>query len=399
MTGTPGPVSKGLATASGGGEISSPQAGPGSAMEAARRLCASERLRERQLEMLPLSGPGAPWADVQGRQPGPSTTPEDLAELISSIASVGVLQPILVERLPGAELRLVAGERRLRAARWGAVNLPPSPHFEAIPALVCPGPLPEEERRIWQIAENLVRSDLGAGELAAALLFERCAVLTTRLVAAGATIPTDALALDEPLERFRALERVRLEAHLHHVGAPWEDVLARLGIQMGPDTARQLYRAFASLPAEVSAQMDAAGIALATRLAYLRLDRGCQGSARELWEAARLRGRPDLLAGAMAQRATRAGLSPPAALDAAERSRAGANRARARALGSEEVAELADPATVAAALSVLRDLVAQLRHGKGLSIYDEGTIRLCAQEILAQLPAEQLGKEPRREVG
>src|SRR5207253_798021 len=94
--------------------------------------------------------------------------------------------------------------------------------------------------------------------------FERCALLTTKLLAAGVAVPAHIGELDDALERFRALERLRLTAHLHRVGAPWEEVLARLGIQMGADTARQLYRAFTTLPPELSCEMDAAGITLAT---------------------------------------------------------------------------------------------------------------------------------------
>jgi hypothetical protein len=220
-----------------GGDLSSPPVQtPGSARDAARRLSASPWLSQRRLELLPLSGPGSVFSDVQGRRPGASTTPEDLAELVSSIASVGVLQPILVERLPDETLRLVAGERRLRAARWGAANLPPNPHFDVIPAVVCPGPLPEEDRRTWQIAENLVRVDLAPGELAAALVFERCAVLTTKLLTAGVPVPGSTVETEDPLQRFRALERIRLEAHLHKIGAPWEEVLGRLGIQPASST-------------------------------------------------------------------------------------------------------------------------------------------------------------------
>ena len=302
-----------------GGDLSSPpQQTPGSPLEAARRLSVSPWLSQRRLELLPLSGPGSVFAEVQGRRPGASTTPEDLAELVSSIGSVGVLQPILVERLPDEKLRLVAGERRLRAARWGATNLPPNPHFEVIPAVVCPGPLPEEERRTWQIAENLVRADLAPGDLAAALVFERCAVLTTKLLAAGVAVPRSTVETEDPLQRFRHLERIRLEAHLHKIGASWEEVLARLGIQLGADSARQLYRAFSSLPPEVSTDMDAAGISLATRLDYLRLDRGCRGAAREFWEAVKERGRPELLPGALRRRLEQPGLDAAAALGAAE---------------------------------------------------------------------------------
>ncbi len=66
-------------------------------------------------------------------------------------------------------MKLAAGERRLRACRWGAVNRPDNPHFAALPAVVCPGPLPDEERRIWQLVENLARESLRPGELAAAV--------------------------------------------------------------------------------------------------------------------------------------------------------------------------------------------------------------------------------------
>jgi hypothetical protein len=66
-----------------------------------------------------------------------------------------------------------------------------------------------------------------------------------------------------------------------------------------------------------------------------------------------------------------------------------ANKARARALREGPTGELADPTTVAAALEVMRALVAQLRRGTRLSRYDEGTVRLCAEEILAQLPGDE----------
>jgi ParB family chromosome partitioning protein len=374
----------------GGGDLSTPT---GSAREVACRLAGSPQLRRRELELLPLYGPGSVFSEVQGRVPGGSTTPWDLAELVSSIAAVGVLQPILVERLPDLTMRLVAGERRLRAVRWGAAHIGGNPHFETIPAVVSPGPLPEEDRRAWQIAENLVRADLAPGELAGALVFERCAVLTTRLLAAGVAVPGSVNEVDDPLARFRDLERIRLEANLHQVGAPWEEVLGRLGIQMGPDTARQLCRALASLPAELSSEMDEAGITLATRLDYLKVDRGCRGAAEELWDAVKERGRPELLAGALRHCQLTPGVSAATALRLAEAGRKRANLARADTLRPcPPGGELVEPAIVVAALEVLRDLVAQLRRGKGLSAYDRGTVRLCAEEILAQLPGEH--KEP-----
>ena len=118
----------------------------------ARRLESSERLRQRRFELLPLTGPAAAFTEVQGRAPGGSTSFEGLGELISSIASVGVLQPVLVEEMPGGRAhRLVSGERRLRACRRGAVLDPENPHFQAIPAVICPGPCrrPSAGRGSW----------------------------------------------------------------------------------------------------------------------------------------------------------------------------------------------------------------------------------------------------------
>ncbi|WP_267887225.1 ParB/RepB/Spo0J family partition protein [Thermobifida halotolerans] len=82
---------------------------------------------------------------MHGRGPGESTAPTELADLISSIASVGVLQPVLAEETTSPDdapaLRLVAGERRLRACRWSAVNLPDNSHvssFRNCPAVGRP---------------------------------------------------------------------------------------------------------------------------------------------------------------------------------------------------------------------------------------------------------------------
>jgi ParB family chromosome partitioning protein len=80
-----------------------------------------------------------------------------LAELADSIAEHGVLQPILVT--PSADgYRLVAGERRLRAAQMAGL--------ERIPALVRSAD--EGAQLAWALIENLQRSDLNALEEAQA---------------------------------------------------------------------------------------------------------------------------------------------------------------------------------------------------------------------------------------
>lgn len=364
-----------------------------SALEIAKRLTLSERLRRRRFECLPLTGPGAVFTEVQGRGPGSATAPANLVELISSIASVGVLQPVLVEELPDGQRRVVAGERRLRAARWGATNHPDNPHFASIPAVVCPGPLSEEERRVWQLVENLAREDLQPGELAAALLYERCAVLVVKLLNAGVAVPRPAATLDDPVERFRALDRLRVDAGLHHLGAPWTEVLRRLGIQMREEKARQLVRAFATLPEELSDQMDAAKVALATRLEYLRLGRGRAEAAAELWEAVSKRQRPELLAAAVREQLEHPDLEPEEAVDRATELHEAADRARARAqsTGPEDPdgGGLVEPEVVAEALVCLRRLLSALRAGAELSRYDAGSLRLFAGELAGALGEAQ----------
>jgi ParB family chromosome partitioning protein len=435
-----------------------------SSAELTRRLASSPRLRQRRFQMLPLRGPDAVFTEAQGRAPGDSSTPAGLADLISSIASVGVLQPILVEERPptGAATSptrlLVAGERRLRAARWGAVHLADNTHFDAIPAVICPGPLAEEDRRVWQLIENLAREDLRPGELAAALLFERCAVLVPRLLAAGRDVPSAVFTQDDPVQRWQALERIR--GRDTTIGAPWEEVLHRLGLQLSDRKARQLHQALASLPPEMSAQMDAERISLTTRLRLAALDRGRTAAGSEIWEAVRAAGRPDLLPGALLQRQDHPDLGPDEALEAADAVRTAGNAARAAALArpaetaqggaapvpdsdsaenrqplppvtsasasppaaatshegdslaadeppsgdpaSEEATVHLEPAQVAEVRRTLTDMLTHLRAGATLSRFDTGSLRLLAGELIDLLEASlpQRAETPRhRDVG
>jgi ParB family chromosome partitioning protein len=81
-----------------------------------------------------------------------------LAELTASIAEVGVIQPIVVRKNDGGGYELVAGERRLRAAK--RANLP------SIPALVRG--VDDLASLETAVVENLHRQDLNALEEAAA---------------------------------------------------------------------------------------------------------------------------------------------------------------------------------------------------------------------------------------
>lgn len=293
-----------------------------------------------------------------------------------------------MEELAPGRHRLVTGERRLRAAKWGAAAHPDEPHFAAIPAVVCPGPLSEEDRRTWQLVENLAREDLRPGELAAALCFERCAVLAAKLLAAGTPVPAEVLALDDPVGRFRALERLR--GRDSAASAPWGEVLRRLGIQLSPRQARALVAAFAALPPDLSADFDAHQVALATRQAYLRLDAGRGAAAAELWAAVKARGRPGLLGAAARECLGHPGLPPAEALGRAEALHQRANQARALRLRARGTTPAPEPGAgpppvpgevVASALGTLRDLLGHLRAGRRPAPYEAGSLRLYAAEL------------------
>ncbi|HEY5520930.1 MAG TPA: ParB/RepB/Spo0J family partition protein [Candidatus Limnocylindrales bacterium] len=90
-------------------------------------------------------------------QPRQAFEQVQLAELAASIAEHGVLQPVLVTEVPGG-YRLIAGERRLRAAEMAGLD--------RIPALIRSAD--ETAQLAWALIENLQRSDLNALEEAAA---------------------------------------------------------------------------------------------------------------------------------------------------------------------------------------------------------------------------------------
>ncbi len=91
------------------------------------------------------------------RQPRRDFPEETLAALARSIREVGVLQPVVVRRRDGG-FELVAGERRVRAARLAGLA--------TIPAIVREGDDSESLREA--LIENLHREDLGPLEMASA---------------------------------------------------------------------------------------------------------------------------------------------------------------------------------------------------------------------------------------
>ena len=91
------------------------------------------------------------------RQPRTGFAEDSLGALARSIQEVGILQPIVVKSREGG-YELVAGERRLRAARMAGLS--------TIPAIVRDGDDSESLREA--LIENIHRDDLAPLELAAA---------------------------------------------------------------------------------------------------------------------------------------------------------------------------------------------------------------------------------------
>src|SRR3954452_3731568 len=104
--------------------------------------------------------------DPNPRQPRSNFDEAKLGELADSIRVRGVLQPIVVRPLAGGRYELVAGERRLRAARIAGLQL--------VPAMLRQ--TDDWERLDIALAENMARQNLNAVEEARA-----CAMLVDDL--------------------------------------------------------------------------------------------------------------------------------------------------------------------------------------------------------------------------
>lgn len=425
----------------------------GSMIRLTETLHRSVKLRQRRFEMLPLRGAGAPFTEAHARNPSDSLPPSELADLISSMSVVGLLEPVLAEEIvddgKAPTIRLVTGERRLRAMRWGATHRPDNPHFQALPAVVCPGPLSDEERHMWRFVENFAREPLRPGEQAAALLYQRCAILVGKLLKAGKPVPQEVYAIPDPAERFQALEKLR--GTDHSCAAPWSEVLDRLGLQLNERKAGELVRAFRALPRDLTEEMDEAAIRLNTRIRFAELRNGRAEAAAGIWAALKTSKRLHLLPTAVNVGLEESELGPDEIVAEAEDRQETANAGRRAKLtrvpdtsethelppgedeeplpplGSvqEEPADTAasavaplpppgpsadeQPATapepakpkpvvetdiVRTALDGVRDLLVEVRAGKEIARYDRGSLRLVLQELGAHLEDGAVPAQP-----
>lgn len=102
-----------------------------------------------------------PLDEIEPNREQPRKTFDEtaLAELADSIRAHGVLQPLLVRPSADGSYRLVAGERRYRAARMAGLSEVP----------VTVREMTDEEESVFALIENLQREDLNAIEEAEGL--------------------------------------------------------------------------------------------------------------------------------------------------------------------------------------------------------------------------------------
>ena len=111
--------------------------------------------------------------DANPYQPRTRFDEESLNELASSIRQLGIVQPLTLREIPGGRYQLIAGERRLRAAKLAGLS--------HVPAFVRTA----DDQAMLELAlvENIQREDLDAMEVAISYhrLIEECRLTQEQL--------------------------------------------------------------------------------------------------------------------------------------------------------------------------------------------------------------------------
>ena len=123
-------------------------------------------------ESVSLSGPDStttlPLRDIESdkNQPRKAFDPDSISQLAASILEHGILQPIAVRPAPAGGYRIIAGERRWRAARQAGLT--------EVPVVIRE--VTDEQAMELALIENLQREDLDPIEEAVGYqqLMERC---------------------------------------------------------------------------------------------------------------------------------------------------------------------------------------------------------------------------------
>lgn len=166
------------------------------------------------------------WIEVNPFQPRKDFDEAALEEMAASIRTHGIIQPITVRRLSAEKFQLIAGERRLRAARIAGL--------EAVPAYV----LLTDDQGMLEIAliENIQREDLNALDVAISLnrLMSECNLthenLSTRVGKDRSTVTNYIRLLKLPPEIQQALRNDTISMGHARALAGIQDIALQLSI-------------------------------------------------------------------------------------------------------------------------------------------------------------------------
>ena len=99
--------------------------------------------------------------ELDPEQPRRVYNEEALNSLADSINSYGILNPILVNQLESGNFKIVAGERRYRAAKIAGIDI--------VPVIIEQKPAAKADKLAVQLVENIQRQDLTSMEKALAI--------------------------------------------------------------------------------------------------------------------------------------------------------------------------------------------------------------------------------------
>jgi len=208
-----------------------------------------------------------PLDHIRHSRANPRRNPDaNLGGLVASIgteAAPTMVQPPIVEQISDSEYTLIAGERRILAARqagWQTIACLVRPHLDPLQA------------HTLRLAENLHRKDLHPLDEAAAL---KIAWLLANAEATGLgdegrailgqdTLPTQTLASLQSLLESKGFSPT-------HPAITWEALLARLGLDLDAERRKKLMRVLA-LDTTVQEQVRALDVTEAALRAIGTLD-------------------------------------------------------------------------------------------------------------------------------
>ncbi|WP_137680471.1 ParB/RepB/Spo0J family partition protein [Aurantiacibacter suaedae] len=179
---------------------------------------------EEGLAMLAVSA-----IEPHPEQPRRHFDEEALAELAASIATRGVIQPVIVRRLDPGRYQLVAGERRWRAAQKAQVH--------EIPALIRD--LDDRDVMALALIENIQREDLNPVEEARA--YQRLAEFEDMTQSEIATLVDKSRSHVANLQRLLALPEEVLD-HLEQGRLDMGHGRALIGLDNAAEVADQAVR-------------------------------------------------------------------------------------------------------------------------------------------------------------